>query len=302
MVARESFAERIVSRRRQPSQPQPQSPLRPPSRAQTPLQGLTTLPVSSDKLGESAGDAEVTVLALAWSAEEPSRVGEIAVPAQDVQSQVLGRGEGENDETRIVFCRQRPGTFSPGRPLAGAGVSRRQLAIRSSEEGIHVENVGRCELRVNGAVCERAVVRPGDTLYLRRQILLLCVRRVAFIPKGRFLPTSAWREFGEPDASGILGESPATWFLREQIAFVAKSSRHALLIGASGTGKELAARAIHAMSNRASKPFVARNAATLPPGLIDAELFGSARNYPNAGMAERPGLMGSVDGGTLFLD
>jgi DNA-binding NtrC family response regulator len=47
---------------------------------------------------------------------------------------------------------------------------------------------------------------------------------------------------------------------------------------------------------------VARNAATLPAGLIDAELFGSAKNYPNAGMPERPGLVGEADGGTLFLD
>ena len=263
---------------------------------------MTTLPVSSDKLGESSGDAEVTVLALAWSAEEPSRVGEIAVLAQDAQSQVLGRGEGDDGDVRALFCRQRPGTFSPGLPLAGASISRRQLVVSTDEEGIHVENVGRCELRVNGVACERAMVRAGDTLYLRRQVLLLCARRVAFIPKGRFLSTTAWGEFGEPDAFGILGESPATWLLREQIAFVAKSSRHALLVGPSGTGKELAARAIHAMSSRATKPFVARNAATLPPGLIDAELFGSTRNYPSAGMPERPGLIGSVDGGTLFLD
>ena len=47
---------------------------------------------------------------------------------------------------------------------------------------------------------------------------------------------------------------------------------------------------------------MARNAATLPPGLVDAELFGNARNYPNPGAPERPGLIGQADGGTLFLD
>jgi two-component system nitrogen regulation response regulator GlnG/two-component system response regulator HydG len=56
------------------------------------------------------------------------------------------------------------------------------------------------------------------------------------------------------------------------------------------------------MSPRAAAPFVARNAATLPPGLMDAELFGNVKNYPNPGMAERPGLVGEADGGTLFLD
>jgi two-component system response regulator HydG len=75
-----------------------------------------------------------------------------------------------------------------------------------------------------------------------------------------------------------------------------------LLHGESGTGKELAARAVHTLSPRARAPFIARNAATLPAGLIDAELFGNAKNYPNPGMNERGGLIGEADGGTLFLD
>jgi two-component system nitrogen regulation response regulator GlnG/two-component system response regulator HydG len=75
-----------------------------------------------------------------------------------------------------------------------------------------------------------------------------------------------------------------------------------LVLGESGTGKELAARAIHALSERRQRAFVARNAATLPPGLVDAELFGNIKNYPHPGMPERPGLIGEADGGTLFLD
>ena len=92
------------------------------------------------------------------------------------------------------------------------------------------------------------------------------------------------------------------WQMRERIAFAANAGKHVLLHGESGTGKELAARALHALSPRAGKPFVSRNAATLPSGLIDAELFGNAKNYPNAGMPERAGLVGQADGGTLFLD
>jgi two-component system nitrogen regulation response regulator GlnG/two-component system response regulator HydG len=263
----------------------------------------TVLPVESGVLSSRAGDGgEATVVVLAWSAEEPWRVGEIAMSAPIGQSEVFGRGDGEPGEARVRFGRQRPGTYAPGPPLQGEGVSRRQLVITSKEDGLVIDSVGQCELRVNGVRTSAAVIRPGDTIYLRRQLLLLCTRRPAFIPEGRFLPQTAWGEFGEPDAFGILGESPATWHLREQLAFVGKSNKHVLLVGASGSGKELAARAIHAMSSRAPKPFAARNAATLPAGLIDAELFGSARNYPNAGMPERPGLIGSVDGGTLFLD
>src|SRR5690348_15490748 len=83
---------------------------------------------------------------------------------------------------------------------------------------------------------------------------------------------------------------------------MARRPGHVLLTGASGTGKELAARAIHALSKRSGQRLVARNAATLPESLIDAELFGNAKNYPNPGMAERAGLVGQADGSTLFLD
>ncbi|MCB9696920.1 MAG: sigma-54-dependent Fis family transcriptional regulator [Alphaproteobacteria bacterium] len=108
--------------------------------------------------------------------------------------------------------------------------------------------------------------------------------------------------FGGPDAFGIVGESEAAWALRRSLAFVGPRRPHVLVVGPSGAGKELAARAIHRLSARAGGPLVDRNAATLPEGLVDAELFGHARNYPNAGMPERRGLIGEADGGTLFLD
>jgi two-component system, NtrC family, response regulator HydG len=266
------------------------------------MPGITTLPVTSDPAsGDGDRVGQVGVLVLAWSAEEPLRVGEIAMLTEG-KEHVFGRGEGEPDETRVRFFRQRPGTLDAGPPLAGAGLSRRQLSLRAQEGTLEVERIGQCELRVNGAPRDRATIRPGDTLHLRRQVVLLFLRRAVLMPKGRYFPRASWGEFGDPDAQGILGESQAAWLLREHLGFVAKAATHALLVGASGTGKELAARAIHALSPRASKPWVARNAATLPPGLIDAELFGNAKNYPNAGMTERPGLIGQADGGTLFLD
>jgi two-component system nitrogen regulation response regulator GlnG/two-component system response regulator HydG len=90
--------------------------------------------------------------------------------------------------------------------------------------------------------------------------------------------------------------------LRDQLVFAARAEGHVLVRGESGTGKELCAAAIHGLSARGGRPLVARNAATFPAGLVDAELFGNAKNYPNPGTAERDGLIGEADGTTLFLD
>ncbi|MFM7203260.1 MAG: sigma-54-dependent transcriptional regulator [Myxococcota bacterium] len=108
--------------------------------------------------------------------------------------------------------------------------------------------------------------------------------------------------FGRPDAQQLVGESPCLWRLRMELARLAQEPGHVLICGASGTGKELAAGAIHRLSPQGQKELVARNAATFPSELIDAELFGNLKNYPNVGMQERPGLLGQADGGTLFLD
>lgn len=90
--------------------------------------------------------------------------------------------------------------------------------------------------------------------------------------------------------------------MRARIAMVARSDEHALIHGPSGSGKELTAQAIHRRSRRASKSLVARNAATFPEALIDAELFGNMKNFPNPGMHERKGLFGAANDSTLFLD
>ena len=245
--------------------------------------------------------SEVTTLVIAWSAAEPSRVGEIAVLASAMS--VLGRGVSDDPaEPRLRFFRQRPGTLEATEPLASPGLSRRQLLVHPFEGGARVELVGRCALEINGERCTEAEVRHGDVLHFRNELVLQCLRRSALIPARRLYPEREGRAFGAPDSFGILGESPVVWRLREAIAFAAKADTHVMVLGESGTGKELAARAIHALSTRAKRSFVARNAATLPATLVDAELFGNAKNYPNPGMQERAGLIGEADGGTLFLD
>jgi DNA-binding NtrC family response regulator len=157
-------------------------------------------------------------------------------------------------------------------------------------------------MEIRGQPVDRAVLAPGDTLLLKGQLLLFCTRRPRRLAALQSAAIADAPAFGRPDAHGIVGESPATWRLRDQLAWLARADEHTLILGESGAGKELCPRAIHAQSTRARGPFVARNAATIPHGLVDAELFGNVKGYPNPGMPERPGLIGAADGGTLFLD
>jgi DNA-binding NtrC family response regulator len=112
----------------------------------------------------------------------------------------------------------------------------------------------------------------------------------------------ALHAYGGPDAHGIVGESPAAWDLREQLARAAATDDYVLIQGESGTGKELAAAVLHKGSKRAKGPFVAHNASNFTLSLLDSELYGNSANYPNPGMPARQGLFGSADRGTLFLD
>jgi len=261
----------------------------------------TTIAAKSEHGSRPRVEADVTVLVIAWSPEEPERVGEIAVVPAKGAVQVLGRGPAE-DEARVRFFRPRPGRLDVTEALASPGLSRRQLEVVAGPEGVEVRRVGKCPMRVNNVECDTATLHPGDTVRFRQELVLLCMRRPARLAPLRHFDAAAAGDFGEPDKLGILGESPAIWALRDTIAFAAKSDAHVLLVGESGTGKELAARAVYELSQSRKRRLVSRSAATLPSGLIDAELFGNVRNYPNPGMAERPGLIGEADGGFLFLD
>ncbi|WP_437727709.1 sigma 54-interacting transcriptional regulator [Sorangium sp. So ce861] len=249
-------------------------------------------------------DDEPPALMIAWSAAEPERVGEVALFDPDEGARILGRGEppGGPSGGRVIFHRQRPGVLERTEPLASPGLSREQLRVRLEGSGLRIERVGKCPMELRAERVDRCVLEPGETLLLRGQLLLFCTRRPRRLEPLRSASLADAPAFGAPDVHGIVGESPAVWRLRDQLSWVAKADEHTLLLGGSGSGKELCARAVHALSARARGPFVARNAATIPAGLVDAELFGNVKGYPNPGMPERPGLIGAADGGTLFLD
>ncbi len=208
--------------------------------------------------------------------------------------------------SEAIFRRQRPEGLeagdAPGLPIQGESISRLQLTLTHRDEGLFVQNMGRCPLMVNGRTMQAAQIQAGDTLYLRNQLLLLCTRRPLALPRLRAYPPERVHPFGSPDADGMIGESPALWYLRERMAACARSDQNVLIVGESGSGKELAAQAIHRLSSRRGRPLVADNISAIPPSLAAALLFGNKRNFPNPGMEERVGLVGAADGSMLFLD
>ena len=116
---------------------------------------------------------------------------------------------------------------------------------------------------------------------------------------------------GSPDASGgasdatrhgMVGESEPMQRVYELIERAAPSDVPVLVLGETGTGKELVARALHRLSGRRSKPFLAENCAAVPAQLLESELFGHKKGSFTGAVADRDGHFVAASGGTLFLD
>ncbi len=100
----------------------------------------------------------------------------------------------------------------------------------------------------------------------------------------------------------MIGESEVIRQLREQVAMAAPTNGRVLVYGENGTGKELVARTLHALSRRRTGAFVEVNCAAIPEDLIESELFGHVRGAFTGAVADRRGKFEVADGGTLFLD
>jgi DNA-binding NtrC family response regulator len=100
----------------------------------------------------------------------------------------------------------------------------------------------------------------------------------------------------------IIGSSPAIQAVHRRVNMVASTDSTVLILGETGTGKELVARAIHALSSRPQRPLVSINCAAIPPSLITSELFGHEKGSFTGALHQRVGRFELADGGTIFLD
>jgi len=110
------------------------------------------------------------------------------------------------------------------------------------------------------------------------------------------------QEAAPTHSSEIIGEAPAMQEVFRAIGRLSHSNITVLINGASGTGKELVAAALHQHSPRSTKPFIALNMAAIPKDLIETELFGHEKGAFTGASAQRQGRFEQADGGTLFLD
>lgn len=142
------------------------------------------------------------------------------------------------------------------------------------------------------------IAKPLDVMVLRSSLDRAIERRR--------LQTEVKRLRAKLTATGgfdrLIGESAPMKVLYEMIGRVAATDATVLITGASGTGKELVARAIHDHSSRKNAPFVAINCAAMPASLLESELFGVVKGAYTDAKANRRGLFLDANGGTLFLD
>ncbi len=152
-----------------------------------------------------------------------------------------------------------------------------------------------------------AALREGALDYLTKPVnldeLVERVRR-GLRERATALELAALRDQVQQQArfGMLVGCSPAMQRVFEQIKLVAPTRATVLITGESGTGKELVARAIHANSDRADRPFIPVNCPAIPESLLESELFGHERGAFTGAVARKKGLFQAADGGTLFID
>ncbi len=172
-------------------------------------------------------------------------------------------------------------------------VSRQHLGIRAVEGGFLVRDLGSTNGVIHaGTRLSEATLPVGATLKVGRSFL-----RVQPLPEPVEVAPSQARRFGE-----LFAESLAMREVFAVLELCAASDCTVLLEGETGTGKELAARALHDASPRRRGPFVALDCAALPEGLIESELFGHLRGAFTGAQSDRKGAFLRASGGTLLLD
>lgn len=177
--------------------------------------------------------------------------------------------------------------------LTDRSVSRHHARLELRADALLVEDLGSTNgTRVDGVRVVRAYLTPGSKLEVGGTCL-----RVQAIDRPVHVALSNASRFG-----GLLGESVEMRQVFATLERVAPTDATVLVLGETGTGKELVAEAIHAHSARAEGPFVTFDASAVSPSLIESQLFGHVRGAFTGANSDRRGVFEEAHGGTLFID
>ncbi len=266
----------------------------------------TTSPADpSDRLAPAPSASRNLACVICQSDAEPHRVGESAL------SDPRGKHPLCIGRAGAPFLLHRPGQRIDRGRLRVDKISREQLLIFPEDDGARIHNVGSVPVLIDPspwADPSRQLPQHHSTLVqlpavieiVGHSVMLLAWRSPEMpAPHPLLLPL---HPFGGPDSMGIVGESERIWLLRLAIARAAERGIPVLIVGETGTGKELVARGIHAKSRFAPGPFTAANCASLRGELAALELFGGPKGWPNPGTPETIGYFETAGIGVLFLD
>lgn len=179
-----------------------------------------------------------------------------------------------------------------GLSLSDTTVSRYHVELTARPDGVRVRDLESTNgTWLGGARITEVIVEDQATLSVGKTTL-----KVSMLEADLGTPEA------QPTFGPALGASPAMKQLFGMLEKVAPSDSTVLLLGETGTGKEVMARAIHQKSPRATRPFVVVDCGSVAPTLIESELFGHVRGAFTGAVSDHPGLFLLADGGTVFLD
>ncbi len=179
-----------------------------------------------------------------------------------------------------------------GLSLSDTTVSRYHVELTARPDGVRVRDLESTNgTYLSGARISEVIVEEQATLSLGKTTLKVSMLEA---------------DLGKPAAQGTfgpaIGAAPAMRQLFGILEKVSQSDSTVLLLGETGTGKEVLARAIHEKSSRAGRPFVVVDCGSVAPTLIESELFGHVKGSFTGAIADRNGAFLEADGGTIFLD
>ncbi|MFH1808708.1 MAG: sigma 54-interacting transcriptional regulator [Pseudomonadota bacterium] len=236
--------------------------------ASVPFEPELTAPIATARLQSALSLRRVRITLLEGPGQGGPRV---------FDQQTIGLGTHPSNELR----------------LTDETVSRFHARIHQDARGLSVRDLGSLNGSYLGAHrVEVGYLNDDDELRLGQTRL-----RVERLAEGFEVALSPNPRFGD-----LMGQSAAMRQLFAVLERIAPTEASVVLEGESGTGKDLAARGVHAQSRRCRKPFVVFDCGAAAPGLIESELFGHARGAFTGAASERPGVFEASHGGTVFID